>query len=101
MILLISLFEIINVIIPDPNIFSWIAISIATAVNPNGIKTILAYGLSTFFIKGNPVFSNGPKNLTKNLPYCLILCNWVFDKFYISWGIIWKSFTKFWNLCIS
>ena len=33
------------------------------AVNPNGIKTLLANGLSTFPIKGNPVFSHGPKKL--------------------------------------
>ena len=33
------------------------------AVNPKGIKTLLATDLITFFIKGNPVFSNGPSNL--------------------------------------
>ena len=35
---------------PDPNIFSWIAASVvdATAVNPNGIKTLLADGLRLF-----------------------------------------------------
>ena len=27
----------------------------AAAVNPNGIKTLLANGLITFFIQGNPV----------------------------------------------
>ena len=37
----ISLFEIINVITPDPNIFLWTAASVAVAVNPNGIKTLL------------------------------------------------------------
>ena len=51
---------------PDSNIFLWIAASVANAatVNPNGIKTLLANGLSTFHIKGNPVFSNGPKKST-------------------------------------
>ena len=46
----ISSFEIINVIVPDPNIFVWIAASAVdvAAVNPNGIKTLLGYGLSTF-----------------------------------------------------
>ena len=29
----------------------------AAAVNPDGIKSLLANGLSTFFIKGNPVFT--------------------------------------------
>ena len=66
---------------PDSNIFLEIAASVAnaTAVNPNGIKTLLANGLSIFFIKGNPGFSNSPKSLTKNHPGCSILCNWVFD----------------------
>ena len=43
----------------------------AAAVNPNGIKTLLANGLHTFPIKGNPVFSNGPKSLPKN--YLIVL----------------------------
>ena len=48
----ISLFEIINVVMPDPKTFFRIAASIAdaTAINPNDIKTILANDLSTFFI---------------------------------------------------
>ena len=60
----ISSFEIISVVIPDPNIFSWIAASVAdaAAVNPNGIKTLLANRLSTFPIKCKPVFCNGPKS---------------------------------------
>ena len=37
------------------------------AVNPNGIKTILTNALSVFPIKGNPVFSNGPRSLPRNL----------------------------------
>ena len=36
----------------------------AAAVNPKGIKTLLVNGLITFFIRGNPVFSNGPNNPT-------------------------------------
>ena len=51
----------------------------AAAVNPNGIKTISASGLSTFPIKGKPAFSNGPKSAPKNPPDCPILCNRVFD----------------------
>ena len=42
---------------------------------------VLANGFSTFFIKSNPVFSNGPKSLPKNPPDCTILCNWIFDNF--------------------
>ena len=38
----------------------------AAAVNSHGIKTLLANGLSTFPIKGNPVFSNSPKILPKS-----------------------------------
>ena len=45
------------------------------AVNSNGIKMFLANHLSTFFIKVNPVFSNGAKNLRKNPPDCPISCN--------------------------
>ena len=71
----------------DPNIFLRIAASVAAsaaAVYPNGIKTLLANGLSTFSIKGNPVFSNGSERLSKNPPDCLTLCNWVFDNFIIA-----------------
>ena len=47
---------------PDPNILSRIAafVAYAAVVNPNGIKTLLANGLSTVPIKGKPVYSNGP-----------------------------------------
>ena len=63
----ISSFEIIKVV-PDPNIFSCIPASAAdaAAVNPEGIKTLLANGLITFFINGNPVISNGASNLPIN-----------------------------------
>ena len=71
------IFEIINVVTPDPNIFLWIAESVAyvAAVNPNGIKTLLCNGLSMFPTKVNLVFSNGPKSLPENAPDCPILCN--------------------------
>ena len=74
----ISSLEIVNVVVLDPNILLSIVASVAdaAAVNPNGIKTLLAKGLSTFRIKGNPVFINGPKSLPKNSPDCPILCNW-------------------------
>ena len=74
----ISLFDIINVVIfPDPNIFLCIPASAAdaAAVNSKGIKTLLANGLITFFIKGNPVLSNGPSNLPRNPPDYIILDN--------------------------
>ena len=73
-----SLFDIISVVVlllwPDPKIFLCITASAddATAVNLRGIKTVLANGLIAFFI-------NGPNNLPRNPPYCIILDNWVFD----------------------
>ena len=68
----ISLLKIIYVAIPDPKSFFWIVASVAdaVAVNPNGIKTLLASVFSTFFIKGKLVFSNGLWNLHKNSPDC-------------------------------
>ena len=51
----------------------------AAAVNPERIKTLLTNGLITFDIKGNPVFSNGSSNPTRNPPDCIILNNWIFD----------------------
>ena len=51
MISLISLLEIINILVPYPNIFLWIAAPVTdtVAVNPNGIKTPLANGGSIRF----------------------------------------------------
>ena len=51
----------------------------AAAVNSKGINTLLANGLIAFFIQGNAVFSNGPSNLPKNPPDCIIFDNRVFD----------------------
>ena len=45
----------------------------AAAVNPNRIKMVLVNGLITFFINGNPVFSNAPRSLPTNPPDCIIL----------------------------
>ena len=66
---------------PDIKIFLCIPASgaDAAAVNPKGIKTILANGLITFFISGNPVFSNGPRSLPRNPPDYIILDIWAFD----------------------
>ena len=68
----ISLFDISSVVVllwTDPSIFLCISASAADAaeVNPEEIKTLLANGLITFFIIGNPVFSKGPSNLRRNL----------------------------------
>ena len=54
---------------PDPKIFFCIPVSApdSAAVNPKGIKTLLANDLITFFIGGNPVFSDGPRSLPKKI----------------------------------
>ena len=72
----ISSFDIISVVVPDPQIFLCIPASAAdtAAVNPNGIKTLLANSLITF-LKDNPVLSNGLRTLPRNPPDCIILDN--------------------------
>ena len=47
----------------------------AAAVDPHGIKKLLANGLSTFPIKSSSLFTSGPKSLPKNTPDCPVLCN--------------------------
>ena len=44
----------------------------AAAVNPRGTKMLSANGLTTIFINGKPVFSNGPSNLSRNPLDCII-----------------------------
>ena len=44
-------------------------------VNSNGFKTLLAYDLSTVFIKRKPILNNGPRSLPKNPHNCTILSN--------------------------
>ena len=58
---------------PDPNIFICIPgfAADAAAVNPEGINALLANGVITFFVNGNPVFNNGPSNLSRNPPDCI------------------------------
>ena len=55
----------------------------------------LVNGLRTFPIKGNPVFSNCPKSLTKNLPNYPILCNWLFDSFILAEELFAKALRSF------
>ena len=55
----------------------------------------LANGLSTIFIKSNPVFNNGPKALPKSLPDCPILCNWDFDNFIFADELFAKALWSF------
>ena len=62
---------------PDPKIFLCIPASAAdaAAVNPKGTQTLFDNSLITFFISGYSVFSNGPSNLPRNPPDCIILDN--------------------------
>ena len=43
------------------------------AVNANRIKTLSGNGLITFFISGNPVFSNRPRSVPRNSPDRIML----------------------------
>ena len=72
------------------------ASAVATAaVNPKGIKILLANGLIKFFIGGNPVFSNGPRSLPRNLPDCIILYIWVFDNLISFHDLSTKALQRF------
>ena len=51
--------------------------------------------MSTFPIKGNPVFRNGPKSLPKNPPDYTILCNWVFESFILAKELFAKALWSF------
>ena len=65
------------------------------AVNPNGIKTLLANCLITLFINGNPVFSDGPRSLPRTPPYYIILDIWVFDNLISVHDLSTKSLQRF------
>ena len=92
----ISLFDIIRVVLceveeeewrqPDPNIFLCIPASAAdaAAVNPRGINTLLANGVITLLINGNPVFSNGSSNVPKHPPDCIIFDNCVSENLILA-----------------
>ena len=73
----ISSFDIISVVIPDSKNFFYISAPVvdAATVNPNDIKTFLANGVSTGFIKSKLLFSNSPKSLHRNSPDCPPWCN--------------------------
>ena len=80
--------------VPKPRFFLWIPVSAAdsAAVNPNGIKTLLANGVSTFLIIGKLTFTNGSRNTSRNTG-CTILDSWVFDNFILAD----KLFAKAWR----
>ena len=74
MISFISSFKIIDAVTLDQRVVLHIpAFAADTAVvNRNSIKMLLANGLSTFFIKGTPVFHNWQKRPPKYLLGCTI-----------------------------
>ena len=88
--------------LPDPNFF-FVCITAsaadATAVNPKGINTLLANGVITSFINNNPAFSNGPSNLPKNHPDCIIFDNWVFDNLILADELFAKALRRF-EICV-
>ena len=51
----------------------------AAVVNPSRTKALLANGLITLLISGNPVLSNGPKSLPRSPHDCIIFDYGVFD----------------------
>ena len=59
----------------DPKTFFLLHLLLMLLLLTLEINTLLASGLSEFFNKGNPVFSNGPKSLPKDPPDSPILCN--------------------------
>ena len=84
----VSSFDIISVVdearlCPDSKIFLCIPACAAdtAAVNPRGIKMLLANVLITFFISGNPGFSNGPRSLPRN---CILIVSYQITEFMIT-----------------
>ena len=69
----------------------------APAVNPNGIKTLLANGLSAFPTKGNPAFSIGHKTVPKCTPNCPVLSYLVFYNFISAYELFVKALQSYEN----
>lgn len=67
----------------------------AAAINLNSIKTILANVLCEIFIRGKPVFSNGPRILHRNPPEYTILDSWLFYIFALTDELFAKALWRF------
>ena len=61
----ISSFEMINVVLETWTFFWTASVADAAAVNPNGIKTLLANELNTFSLMVT-LFCNGPENMPRD-----------------------------------
>ena len=88
----ISSFEIINVVIPDPNIFLYIAASVpdAAAINPNGIKTLLANGFNTFLLTAIQFLVMVLKFYPKILLIFLLYATEYFNNFILAEELLYK-----------
>ena len=66
----ISLFKIVNAVVPNLKNLFWIPASAAdaTAVSPNGRSALLAKGVSTFLANGKSLFNHVPRSLPWNPP---------------------------------
>ena len=67
-----------------------IVIIITINNNNKGINTLLANGLSTFFIKDKPTFINGLLSLPRNPPDCVILNSSVSENFILAGNLFAK-----------
>ena len=73
----------------------FLCIPASAAGYANGIKTLVANGLITFFINGNPVFCNGGRSLSRNPPDCIILENLVFHDLVLADELFAKALERF------
>ena len=75
----ISSLDVINVVVFVPESYALLCIPASAAdtaeLNHTGIETLLANGLISFFINGNPDFTNGLRSLPRSPPQCIILDN--------------------------
>ena len=78
----ISLFEIIDVVIPDRRMFFWMAATIP-AVCSNGNKTLLANSVSILLINGKPAAINGLRKLRNHLPWLVIFLIVPFNEIHV------------------
>ena len=93
----ISLFGITSVVFPDPKIFYVFPhlLLMLLQLILKEVKKLLANGLITLFINGNPVFNNGRSNLLRNPPDCIIFDNWVFVNLISSDKLFAKDLQRF------
>ena len=86
----------------DLNNFLWSPASVVdvVVVNHKSLRTLLTYGLSKFFINGEPFFSNDRRSLPRNPPDCTILDSWVFNNFIFADELFGKALQNF-ETCLS